>query len=80
MISSSRDATSGERRKAENRCARDIPTETRLENGSNYWLLLADPKSYRYDDLEKEKRTVWDGIAGSLAQKHMRDSRRETRR
>jgi predicted RNA-binding protein with PUA-like domain len=38
----------------------------------SYWLLLADPKSYKYDDLEKEKRTVWDGIAGSIAQKHMR--------
>ena len=39
---------------------------------SNYWLLLADPKSYGYDDLEKDKQTVWDGIAGSLAQKHLR--------
>jgi predicted RNA-binding protein with PUA-like domain len=39
----------------------------------DYWLLLADPKSYKFDDLEREKRTVWDGIAGSLAQKHMRN-------
>jgi len=38
-----------------------------------FWLLLADPKSYSFDDLEKQKRAVWDGIAGSLAQKHMRD-------
>jgi predicted RNA-binding protein with PUA-like domain len=41
--------------------------------GPNYWLLLADPKSYKYDDLEREKRTAWDGIAGSIAQKHMRN-------
>jgi predicted RNA-binding protein with PUA-like domain len=39
----------------------------------NYWLLLADPKSYKYDDLEREKRTVWDGIAGSMAQRHLRN-------
>jgi predicted RNA-binding protein with PUA-like domain len=39
----------------------------------DYWLLLADPRSYKYHDLEREKRTVWDGIAGSLAQKHMRN-------
>ena len=39
---------------------------------AHYWLLLADPKSYGYDNLEKDKRTAWDGIAGSLAQKHLR--------
>ncbi|MBI4456865.1 MAG: EVE domain-containing protein [Acidobacteria bacterium] len=38
----------------------------------NYWLLLADPKSYSFDDLEKDQRTVWNGIVGSVAQKHMR--------
>lgn len=38
----------------------------------NCWLLLADPKSYGFDDLEKAGKTVWDGIAGSLAQKHLR--------
>jgi predicted RNA-binding protein with PUA-like domain len=38
----------------------------------NYWLLLADPKSYTFGDLERDKKTTWDGIAGGLAQKHMR--------
>ncbi len=38
----------------------------------SYWLLLADPKSYGFDDLQNEKRTVWDGISGSLAQKRLR--------
>ena len=36
------------------------------------WLLLADPKSYSFDDLQKEKKAVWDGIAGSLAQRNLR--------
>jgi predicted RNA-binding protein with PUA-like domain len=38
----------------------------------SYWLLLADPKSYSYDQLQKDRRTVWDGISGSLAQKRLR--------
>jgi predicted RNA-binding protein with PUA-like domain len=38
----------------------------------NYWLLLADPKAYGFDQLEEERRTIWDGISGSLAQKRMR--------
>ena len=42
----------------------------------NYWLLLADPKSYSFSDLERDKRTRWDGIAGSLAQKHLRGMRK----
>jgi predicted RNA-binding protein with PUA-like domain len=42
------------------------------EHDVNHWLLLADPKSYGFEDLVKDKKTVWDGISGSLAQKHMR--------
>jgi len=37
-----------------------------------HWLLLADPKSYGMDDLMKNRDAVWDGIAGSAAQKHLR--------
>lgn len=36
-----------------------------------YWLLLADPKSYAFADLMHDKTTVWDGIAGSIAQKRL---------
>ncbi len=42
----------------------------------SYWLLLADPGSYGFPDLVRDKTTVWDGIAGSLAQKHMRAVRK----
>jgi predicted RNA-binding protein with PUA-like domain len=45
----------------------------------NYWLLLADPKSYGFDDLQRDKSTVWDGISGSLAQKHLRNFKRGDR-
>lgn len=40
-----------------------------------YWLLLADPKAYGFSQLERDRKTVWDGISGSLAQKHMRTFR-----
>ncbi len=38
----------------------------------SYWLLLADPSAYGFDKLANDKRTVWDGISGSLAQKRLR--------
>ncbi len=37
-----------------------------------YWLLLADPGSYGFHDLVRDRKTVWDGIAGAPAQKHLR--------
>ncbi len=45
----------------------------------SYWLLLADPKSYGFGQLEIDKKTVWDGIAGSMAQKHLRSVRKGDR-
>jgi len=36
------------------------------------WLLLADQKSYGFDDLTRNKKAVWDGITGAPAQKHLR--------
>jgi len=38
----------------------------------NFWLLLADPKSYGIGELIDDGKTVWDGVTGSMAQKHMR--------
>ncbi len=28
----------------------------------NYWLLKTEPSVYSYSNLEKDKRTVWDGV------------------
>ncbi len=36
------------------------------------WVFLADPKSYGWAELVREKRAVWDGIAGSAAQRNLR--------
>lgn len=37
-----------------------------------YWLLKSEPGEYSYDDLERDGRAVWDGVANNLALKHMR--------
>lgn len=39
----------------------------------NYWLLKQEPTVYNFDKLEKEKKTVWDGVKNNLALKHMRN-------
>lgn len=36
-----------------------------------YWLLKTDPDTYSYSDLEKEKKTVWDGVNNPLALKYL---------
>jgi len=28
----------------------------------NYWLVKTEPSTYSYDDLEREKTAVWDGV------------------
>jgi len=37
-----------------------------------YWLFKGDPESYGYNDLEKEKKTVWDGVANFTALNNIR--------
>ena len=36
------------------------------------WLLKTEPSVYSYDDLERDKKTVWDGVSNNLALKHIR--------
>lgn len=37
-----------------------------------FWLLKTEPGTYAYDDLVREKKTTWDGVANPGALKHMR--------
>ncbi len=34
--------------------------------------MKTEPSTYSYDDLERQKRTVWDGVKNNLALKHLR--------
>jgi predicted RNA-binding protein with PUA-like domain len=40
------------------------------------WLLKADPEDYGYEDLQKDKKTSWDGVSNNLALKHMRQMKK----
>lgn len=39
------------------------------------WLLKTEPGDYSYDDLEREGRARWDGVANPVAQRHLRAMR-----
>jgi len=36
------------------------------------FLLKTEPETYSFDDLERERRTGWDGVRNALAQRHLR--------
>ena len=36
------------------------------------WLLKTEPGDYSFDDLERDRRTHWDGVANTTAQMNMR--------
>ena len=42
----------------------------------NYWLTKQEPKSYNFSTLEKEKKTMWDGVHNNLAIKHMNNMKK----
>jgi predicted RNA-binding protein with PUA-like domain len=37
-----------------------------------YWLLKTEPSTYSYDDLVRDKRATWDGVANPVALKNIR--------
>lgn len=39
---------------------------------ANRWLLKTDPDNYTYDDLERDGKTVWDGVSNNLALQYLR--------
>lgn len=45
----------------------------------NYWLAKqepAGPRGYSFEELKKDKKTVWDGVHNNLALKHMNNMRK----
>jgi predicted RNA-binding protein with PUA-like domain len=37
------------------------------------WLFKTEPSVYAYQQLEKDKKTMWDGVANNLALKNLKD-------
>ncbi|MBV6478334.1 MAG: hypothetical protein HGGPFJEG_01085 [Ignavibacteria bacterium] len=42
----------------------------------NYWLLKTEPSDYSFDDLVRDKKTVWDGVANNAALICIRNARK----
>ncbi|MGY5142015.1 MAG: EVE domain-containing protein [Nitrosopumilus sp.] len=43
---------------------------------TNYWLAKQEPsgpRGYNFEQLKKDKTTVWDGVHNNLALKHMKE-------
>jgi predicted RNA-binding protein with PUA-like domain len=38
----------------------------------NFWILKSDPDTYGFDQLARDRKTVWDGVSNALALKHIR--------
>jgi predicted RNA-binding protein with PUA-like domain len=43
------------------------------------WLVKEEPDHYGFDQLERDRKTVWAGVKNPLAQKHLRSIRRGDR-
>ena len=43
------------------------------------WLVKEEPEHYGYDQLEKDRKTIWAGVRNPLAQKHLRGIKRGDR-
>jgi len=41
-----------------------------------YWLLKTEPSDYSYADLNRDGKTIWDGVSNNLALKHLRNMKR----
>ena len=43
------------------------------------WLFKEEPSHYSFDELVKDKKTVWSGVKNPLAQKHLRSVKKGDR-
>jgi predicted RNA-binding protein with PUA-like domain len=43
------------------------------------WLFKEEPSHYSYDDLARDKSTLWNGVNNNLARQHLRKVRRGDR-
>lgn len=42
----------------------------------NYWLVKQEPQTYSFDDLIKDKKTIWDGVRNYQARNNLREMKR----
>lgn len=49
-----------------------LPMTVKVTLIMGYWLLKSEPNVYSYADLERDRKTIWDGVNNNLALKHIR--------
>jgi predicted RNA-binding protein with PUA-like domain len=37
----------------------------------NHWLLKTEPSTYSFADLQRDRKTTWDGVSNPVALKHL---------
>ena len=42
----------------------------------NYWLIKSEPGEYSYQDLEKDGKTIWEGVRNYAARNHLRQMKK----
>ncbi len=45
----------------------------------NYWLVKTEAGTYSWDDLEKDKKTTWDGVRNFQARNHLKSMKKGDR-
>src|SRR5919108_2451997 len=43
---------------------------------ANRWLFKTEPSAYSFQQLQKDKKTVWDGVKNNLALKNLKEIKR----
>lgn len=44
-----------------------------------YWLVKSEPSAYSYDQLVKDKKTIWDGVRSYAARNNLKAMKKTTR-
>jgi hypothetical protein len=52
-----------------------ITASRTLGSMPSYWILKTEPTTYSFADLERDGRTVWDGVRNNLALRHIGEMR-----
>lgn len=42
---------------------------------ASFWLVKSEPNAYSFDDLQRDGRTVWDGVRNNAAALHLKAMR-----
>ena len=45
------------------------------DRATSHWLVKSEPNTYSYADLERDGRTVWDGVRNNAAALHLKAMR-----